>query len=430
MHKFYKQYSVTFLCHTDIEIKKRSRLRIVAMDESTADLTRKQKKYSKRHFLTTSKKCKRYHVNRTSENTSDPVKSEFWMSSDSEHECQHIDQKPVYSLLPVTNAFKHCKSTQTCILKKTASAQSVLHSKSKSIRTMKDCLKTISVQTEKERNVQQKITQGSRLISQLSMNKNFDKFAEKLHDNEQTQKFIKCISCLSNGTLPFTNMTWKSFLEMGSLLSCTSTTTMEYDKEWLEFCQVLYHMFGADVINALRGRGHFSQVTSNVTTKGKYNQVKGEFNFPIPSIPTLKKLDIGFPSEIKVGFVEQSLLLAEKKAKEEGGQFILSFDGKLITPGCKGESCGDSNMWGIKEPPNLMTAVKILKSMLKSAKQIEVDMSKLTSAEHFSNLKGLLNVSSRRIKKLRGQMTGIFYLKKKLIDKCGNSEEVQYRHRK
>ena len=101
------------------------------------------------------------------------------------------------------------------------------------------------------------------------MNKNFDKFAEKLHDNEQTQKFIKCISCLSNGTLPFTNMAWKSFLEMGSLLSCTSTTTMEYDKEWLEFCQVLYHMFGAGVINTLRGRGHFSQVTSNVTTKRK-----------------------------------------------------------------------------------------------------------------------------------------------------------------
>ena len=375
-------------------------MRIIAKDESTANLAHKRQKYSKHYFQTTSKKCKRYHVNRTSENTSDPVISEFLTSSDSEQECQHIDQKPVYSLVPVMNVFKHCKSTQTHILKKTASVQSVPHSKSKSIQTTRDCLKTISVQTEKEGNVQQKITHRSHLISQSSLNTNFDKFAEKLHDNEQTQKFIKCISCLSNGTLPFTNMAWKSFLEMGSLLSCTSTTTMEYDKEWLEFCQVLYHMFGAGVINALRGRGHFSQVTSNVTTKGKYNPVKGEFNFPFPSIPTLKKLDIGFPSEIKVSFVEQSLLLAEKKAKEEGGQFILSFDGKLIAPGCKGESCGDSNMWGIEGPPNLTTAVKILKSMLKSAKQIEVDMSKVTSAEHFSNLKRLLNVSSHRIKKL------------------------------
>ena len=86
-------------------------------------------------------------------------------SSDSELECQHIDQKPVYSLVPVTNVFKYCKSTQTHILKKTTSVQSVPHSKSKSIQTMRDCLKTISVQTEKEGNVQQKITHGSHLIS-------------------------------------------------------------------------------------------------------------------------------------------------------------------------------------------------------------------------------------------------------------------------
>ena len=69
------------------------------------------------------------------------------------------------------------------------------------------------------------------------------------------------------------------------------------------------------VINALRGRGHFSQVTSEKTKKGKDNPVTGEFNFPIPPIPTLKKLDIGFPSEIPVGFVEQSLQLAQKKSR-------------------------------------------------------------------------------------------------------------------
>ena len=46
--------------------------------------------------------------------------------------------------------------------------------------------------------------------------------------------------------------------------------------------------------------------------------------------------------QIPVGFIEQSLQLAEQKA-QEGSQFILSFDGKLITPGCKGENEGDCN---------------------------------------------------------------------------------------
>ena len=92
---------------------------------------------------------------------------------------------------------------------------------------------------------------------------------------------------------------------------------------------------------------------------------------------------------------------------------MLSFDGKFIAQGCKGHSCGDSNMWGVEGPPNLTTAVKILKNTLKAAKNIKVDVSKVSSAEHFSNLKHLLNVSSRRIKKLRGRMTGCFYLEKK-----------------
>ena len=90
--------------------------------------------------------------------------------------------------------------------------------------------------------------------------------------------------------------------------------------------------------------------------------------------------------------------MAQKKAEEEGGQFVLSFDGKLIAPGCKGDSCGDSNMWGVEGPPNLSTAVKILKKSLKAARNINVDMREVSPKVHFTNLKHLLNVSSRRIK--------------------------------
>ena len=113
-----------------------------------------------------------------------------------------------------------------------------------------------------------------------------------------------------------TNLAWKSFLDMGCLSNLQSTTQMVYDSRWLEFCQIIYHMFGAGVINTLHGRGHFSQVTSNRTLKKiKYDLTEGEFNFPIPSIPTLKKLDIGFPSEIPVGFVEESLQLQNEIKK-------------------------------------------------------------------------------------------------------------------
>ena len=154
-----------------------------------------------------------------------------------------------------------------------------------------------------------------------------------------------------------------------------------------------------------------------------------EFNFPIPSIPTLKKIDIGFPTEIPVGFVEQSLALAKSKA-HEGCQFVLSFDGKLIAPGCKGDCTGDSNLWGKEGPPNLDQAVKTLNMTLKAAKSIGIDINETTSSQHFTNCKELLNLSSWHIRKLCSKITSSFYSWKKLVEKCGESAELQYKNRR
>ena len=222
-------------------------------------------------------------------------------------------------------------------------------------------------------------------INELKQDGTLEKFIQNLADHEQTDKFIKTIKSLVNGMMPFTNLAWKSCLDMGKLFSLKSTTTMEYDPEWLEFCQVLYHMFRVGVINALHGRGHFSTVTANKTCKGKYIPSDGKFNFLMSSIPTLKKLDLGFPSEIPVGFVTQSLEIAEWKAKE-GCEFILSFDGKLIALGYTGESKGDANLWGLEGPPTLSQSLEVLKNSLSGAKKINVDMHHAETVLHFMHL--------------------------------------------
>ena len=224
-----------------------------------------------------------------------------------------------------------------------------------------------------------------------------EKFANVLNEHEQVDKFVKSITSIAEGKLKPTNLAWKSFLDTGTMFSLNTTTSMNYDPEWLEFCQVIYHMFGSGVINALRGRGHFSQVTANKSKKNLYNPVDGEFNFAIPSIPTLKKLDIGYPTEIPVGFVEQSLKLASEKSKK-GAQFVLSFDGKLVAPGCKGENCGNTNMWGAEGPPNLRTAVKILQNTLCSTKAINIDVDNTCIHTHYHNIRRVMHNSSMRIK--------------------------------
>ena len=155
-------------------------------------------------------------------------------------------------------------------------------------------------------------TAGEKLLQALQKNDIFPRFAVLLEKHEQTKKFIDLITSLSSKKMPMTNMSWKAALDMGTLFMCSTTSKMNYDKEWLEFCQVMYHMFGGGVMNTLRGRAHFSHVTSSRSRKGLFKPVEGEFNFPIPSLPTLKKLDIGYPTQIDVGIIQQSIDLAEE----------------------------------------------------------------------------------------------------------------------
>ena len=231
------------------------------------------------------------------------------------------------------------------------------------------------------------------LLKQLNEDDCLKKLSLLLDQHEQTEKFVKLLHALVSNKLRLTNISWKAALDMGYLSMCTSTTNMIYDKEWLEFCQVLYHMFGGGVMNTLRGHAHFSHVTSEKCVKRVFKPYEGEFNFPFPSVPTLKKIDIGYSLDIPVGIIQQSLDLAEECAKE-GDEFILSFDGKLISPGCKDKETGDCNMWGREGPPNIQKALKLLKSNLKIAANIDSDMKEWSLENQCSFLEHLLYTTS------------------------------------
>ena len=272
--------------------------------------TNTKKRKLKRTFLTTSKKCKWYCKRKSNICNVTPNISDS--SSDTDTSSH--------------GGILFSPSPEKGILKKPTFTKTKVHYKSKYVQAK---------------------PKFNPVLKKLQENGVLDSFLSKVIENEQSEKFIRTVTVMALGNMSFQNLAWKSFLDMGMLYSLDTTTTMIYDPEWLEFCQVIYHMFGAGVINAFRGWGNFSQVTSQKTTKGKYNPQFGEFNFPVPSVPTLKKLHIGYPSEIPIGFVKQSLDIVEKKALQ-GCEFILSFDGKLIAPGCKGDSKGDSDLWAQK----------------------------------------------------------------------------------
>ena len=400
------------------------------MESLIAPMKRKRERINT--HLTTSKKCKHYRDKKSQQNLQSL--EDFSSATESEWETEreetfgYLHPQHSSTCKPVQLKAKcQSKNTQTYLKTKNIAVQNVPSMRSRGNRTTAVCLKQVQHSTQTS-DIIFETSDTEKLLDKLQVNFAFDKFVSILKEHEQIDKFVKTVNAIASGDLHVTNLCWKAALDMGTLFSCKSTTQMEYDKEWLEFCQVIYHMFGGGVINMLRGRGHFSQVMANRAQKGKFPPSSGEYNFPIPSVPTLKKLNIGFPSKIPVGFVEQSLQLAQERAKT-GCEYVLSFDSKLISPGCKGESNGDSNMWGFEGPPNLSQSVKILKRCLKVAESIRANMENTSSGEHYSHFTELLNISSLWIKRLQNRITGSFYLRKKLVEKCGDNDELKYKHR-
>ena len=72
---------------------------------------------------------------------------------------------------------------------------------------------------------------GEESLRNLLCDNTWYKFAQLLSDNDQTHKFVQLITALGNQKMKFTNMSWKSALDMGSLYMCSTTSNMVYDRE-------------------------------------------------------------------------------------------------------------------------------------------------------------------------------------------------------
>ena len=189
----------------------------------------------------------------------------------------------------------------------------------------------------------------------------------------------------------------------------SSTTEIRWHKDIVEFFSVVYLLFGASAINVLRGPIHFSELVMENVEKGYFDPSTGRINLPIPSVTTLQSLSTCYAKEVPVGIVEQTLDIAEGGSRK-GSQYILSFDGKLVAKGFKGETYGDINLWGIEKP-------------------ISVDCALFHVVQ---SLHSLLNQISHRIKTLHSRIAGEHQLRLKIVhmvhnEALDNKQKYSYR---
>ena len=235
-----------------------------------------------------------------------------------------------------------------------------------------------------------------------------------LSNYSQLSDFENLLRSIANGTIEPTNISWLLNIHLGRLTSVTSTTQMRWNEEIVEFFSIIYLLFGASAINVLRGPMHFSDVVMEKVCRGKFDPKTAKINLPIPSITTLRSFSTGYPREIPVGLVQHTLHVASAAAKEKNTQYVLSFDGKLVARGFKGERDGDVNLWEIEKPISVSSALKLLKHNTETCQLLKKKLTHRNISRHICHLENLLNQLTRRILTLRQRIEGEHYLRLKL----------------
>ena len=268
-------------------------------------------------------------------------------------------------------------------------------------------------------------------IRQMIKDGTFNILCNILESYDQLEDFRNLLLSLAQGMIPPENICWLLNLHLGKLTSLSTTTEIRWHKDIVEFFSVVYLLFGASAINVLRGPMHFSELVMEKVAKGYFDPNTARINLPIPSVTTLRSLSTCYAKEVPVGIVEQTLDIAEG-GSGKGSQYILSFDGKLVAKGFKGETYGDINLWGIEKPISVDCALKLLKRNISTVEDICRNLKPQKIFQVVQSLHSLLNQISRRIKTLRFQIAGEHQLRLKIVrmvhNEClDNKQKYSYR---
>ena len=257
------------------------------------------------------------------------------------------------------------------------------------------------------------------VFSKLQANGTLEKLSNVLFQHGQINDFSNLLQNIAQGRIDPKNICWVLNLHLARLTSLETTTLMRWDECVIEFFSVIYILFGASAINVLRGPMNFSDLVMENMEKGLFDPLKARINLPVPSVTTLRSLHTGYPTEIPAGLVEHSLDIAEVAA-QQGSQYVLSFDGKMVAKGFKGDTYGDIDLWGIEKPISVPAALRLAKQNIATAKKIDAHVPRHKLFEHTQNLLSLLNQVSRRIRTLRGRINGEHYLRLKIVKLAHN----------
>ena len=147
--------------------------------------------------------------------------------------------------------------------------------------------------------------------------------------------FVTFLRLINEDKFPLNNISFLLLLEVSRWYSLQTTTHMFYSEETMKFSKVLYRMFHGKALRFMPGTKAVGQVLcdSSHTSIGNYDPQKTNINFAVPNTHTI------------INYTSMGIITSTLELKSKENSYILSVDGKKLTPGLN-ENSGDQDLFG------------------------------------------------------------------------------------
>lgn len=183
---------------------------------------------------------------------------------------------------------------------------------------------------------------------QLRNHNNVIRLVKVLSAKHLLKEFLSLFELLCTRQLPPDNIAILLALERAKWQQLPTSTTMKYNPISKTFWSVVYRLCKGEGLRFFSGSKNHGQVVSKQTTRGKYSPAKSSINFAVPDERHLRHWNKKFGKIIKPGIIQETVDMVQNK-----GGLILMTDIKRLSPGLRGYSDGDVNLWGHEPPPTL-----------------------------------------------------------------------------
>ena len=208
--------------------------------------------------------------------------------------------------------------------------------------------------------------------------------------------FMQLLELLSNGQLPTDNIVLQLLLDRVRFQTCSNTVGMRYRDVTKNFWSIVYRLCKGAGLNFFSGEKNWGQVVLKTSEKSKYAPEKSHINFAVPDEKRLRDMKKVIPKIVPPGKIYKTIeMLKDKK------DLILMADGKLVTKGLRDNFCGDIDLFGHEDNPNIEDLRKYLSKQLNYICTTVENFEGSTSEDQFTVTFGLSDMLCAMIRKVR-----------------------------